>query len=794
MARFTERARKLAQELQAAGTVAAIQRAPDRAAALAGLRAKVNDQVISGLINLSFAARRDGDLAVARTWAELAVEASLLGGTGYGRADALGQLVMLATAEAKREGTITAARLAAAESAAREAIALYTDARETDERVVVQLSVARLREVLGDPFGAFEAQLSAGALAVDSADPEIRAMVFPMLCPLYWDLPAERRRAGAESLVRDIAALLDLASEPGTRAGLLDAAGDAYQELDSPGGDAAFSAWSQAAAIYHGLSAAPDEYLVRARMFRYAAELGEAELAGELGEACVAAAPPDTSPSRLADDCHLLGATYRLLDRHDDAVAAYRQSIRLYLSYPEGSGAASTLYLELGMIEADADRFEAARRDLESVTSGGISGFWLRAITLADICHHHLGDLSGAITHAQDALQYAIDGLGDTFCRAYSLHQEALIRASAGDMETAYRRLSQLMQFLKRHQPTEPIIVHVSPLYASTVPLPSRAECAGLAAQVAESTGRHEEARAYRQMQADLAGEDPVGILPPDIATDPEPDLMATLGAARELRRAKSLAPTRPQEALEALALARGSYPATPEPYFTAAAHHIEGRCHLRLHDFPAAAAAFGRALAALPPGAAAGLRIDCHSGIAVIAMAGGRHAEAHAHLRACIDLIEGYRSSLPGAEDRMTFLRRQLPVYELLVTCCIALGLRAEAFSAVQKMKSRSFADLLAQSVHRPIDYGLEGQAALLRTGREDWVTEYLWNTPEHDFDSPEEYQSSREYQMLTSSIERADREKELAGERHARGLFRELQEQAADLDFAAVKRLLDL
>ena len=231
---------------------------------------------------------------------------------------------------------------------------------------------------------------------------------------------------------------------------------------------------------------------------------------------------------------------------------------------------------------------------------------------------------------------------------------------------------------------------------------------------------------------------------------------------------------------------------ATVEPGLAAHLDYTEGRCLLGLRDLPAAAAAFGRALAALPDGTSAPVRIDCHSGIAIIAMADERHAEAYEHLKTCVDLIERYRSSLPRIEDRMAFLRDQIPVYERLVTCCIALGLQAEAFSAVQQVKSRSLADLLAQPVHRPIDYDLEGRATLLRTGREDWLAEYLWNTPDHDFDSPEDYKSSRQYRMLTGAIERRKQEEELAEERHARGLLAELHDQATHIDFAAVKELL--
>ena len=406
--------------------------------------------------------------------------------------------------------------------------------------------------------------------------------------------------------------------------------------------------------------------------------------------------------------------------------------------------------------------------------------------------HRHLGDLGAAMGYAEHALQLAIDSLGNMLCRAHSLYQEAAIRASAGDMEAAYRRLSQLMPILDEHQLTEPIVIDVSPLCACPVQLPSRAECASLAARAAAATGRPDEARAYRQLQADCAADAPGRVLAAEDAEYLNPDRIAVVGAAEKLRQARSLLPAHPKKALAALAQARAVPAATAEPYLTAHLDYLEGRCHLGVRDFPAATGAFERALAALPEGTSVAVRIDCHSAIAFIAAAGGRHEEAYGHLRTCTDLVEGYRASLPRAEDRMAYLRDQIPIYELLVTCCIALDRRAEAFGAVQQVKSRSLADLLAQTVHRPIDYNLERRAALVRADREDWVAEYLWNRPEHDFGSPEDYQNSREYRMLTGAIERQDQAKGIAEERHARGVLEELHDQATHVDFAAVKELL--
>jgi tetratricopeptide (TPR) repeat protein len=377
-------------------------------------------------------------------------------------------------------------------------------------------------------------------------------------------------------------------------------------------------------------------------------------------------------------------------------------------------------------------------------------------------------------------------------CRAYSLYQEGTLRFAAGDMEAAYRRFSQLMPILA--QPLEPILVRISLLFERPVVPPSRAECAWLACRVCEATGRQEEAQAYRQMHADLAGSDSANLVPAELAAEANLDDLAALDVVRKLKYAMSLMRAQPLEALTVLASARAALTGDGEPRLAARLDYAEGSCHLLLRDYPAAAAEFEQALAALPDRTDAAVQIDCHQGLAFIAAADGRYADAYEHLRECVKLIERYRTSLPRVEDRMAFLRDRIPIYELLVRCCIALNLRVEAFTAVQRVKSRSLADLLAQPAHQPIDYALEGQAALLRTDREDWVAEHIGDTYTwgQDFGDPEEYEKSREYQMLTRSIRRSEQEKDLVEERHVRGLLEKLQEQATELDFTVVRELL--
>src|SRR5712691_2317296 len=87
---FGKAAREWARDRRAEGIVHALQRSADRPATLTAVQNWVDDRVLSGMLDLSYAAAAtNDDQEDALAWADLAVQASLLGGTAAGRADAL---------------------------------------------------------------------------------------------------------------------------------------------------------------------------------------------------------------------------------------------------------------------------------------------------------------------------------------------------------------------------------------------------------------------------------------------------------------------------------------------------------------------------------------------------------------------------------------------------------------------------------------------------------------------------------------------------------------------------------
>lgn len=784
MQRLTRAARQRGRDLRAEGIIQLIVRSPDRAASLYRFTDKIDDQVVCGLLNLSYLADRDGDPAEAMAWADLADQASLFGGTSSGRAEALMHKAILLLDHADRTSTTYTALLDTADQAARAALAIYAGAGPPEDLLTAHQLITRIHQARGDTLSALGSQLDCTYVSAGITDQERAAETVGKVAAMYWQLRDDELTAGAEMLRRDVTALLARAASPRASADLLDALGDAYRRLGAE--EAAFETWSAAAAMYRDAGAHEGEFLVRGRMLEFAAELGQAERARQLAEACIASAPPGIPPEQLADRYHLLAAAYRFLGQVDDAVAAYRKAIDLHARGGHGTGAAMTVLLEMALLEADSGRFHDARRDLQQLANLGERSWWLVATTLADINRRHLGDLGAAAAHTETALQLSISTLNNLACRAHSLYQSGILHLMAGDAETAYNRFTQLEPILA--DPPEPILIKVNRLYDHPVSPPERAECAWWASRACEATGRQDEARSYLRLHHDLLRLEPQAGFPAEAAqyADEHP---ALLSGRRALASGVSLMRTEPMEALAHLRRARADLAELEETELSARIDAATGSCLLRLNDHIAAATAFLRALETCCPGTDTELELECRHGLACIAAAAELYAEAHAQLTRCVELIEQYRSSIPGVDGRVSFLQGRLPVYELLVKVCVVLNWRAEAFDAVQQVKSRSLVDLLAQPAHQPIDYSLDTRAAELKADRERWIAEYAGDTR---WDDPGEFIGSREHQMLDRSIKQDAGIAAIDEERKARGLLEKLHGQGSPVDFTTAKTLL--
>jgi CHAT domain-containing protein len=100
--------------------------------------------------------------------------------------------------------------------------------------------------------------------------------------------------------------------------------------------------------------------------------------------------------------------------------------------------------------------------------------------------------------------------------------------------------------------------------------------------------------------------------------------------------------------------------------------------------------------------------------GLGRAALALGRHADARAHFEAAVAIVERMRRELPEAGLRAAFLSDRNMAYEALVTTLLADGSRnaasaGQALAVAERARSRSLADLLAESQRRLTDPRLE-------------------------------------------------------------------------------------
>ena len=101
--------------------------------------------------------------------------------------------------------------------------------------------------------------------------------------------------------------------------------------------------------------------------------------------------------------------------------------------------------------------------------------------------------------------------------------------------------------------------------------------------------------------------------------------------------------------------------------------------------------------------------------GLGRVALARGRPDEARSHLAGAVEVVERMRRELPEAGLRASFLSDRNMAYEALVTALIAGGgspggePARQALAVAERARSRSLADLLAESQQRLADPRLE-------------------------------------------------------------------------------------
>lgn len=722
------------------GTVDMIARSADPTRTLARLGNLVDDVVITGLLDRSEHALESERPQDALRYADLAVAASLMGGTATTRAEAL---------------------------ACRAALLIHQE-----RPLPLGLTRRRLPEQAATDLRA--------AITIHSRSSHPDAWAH--LTELYWVLP----RHDAEPLSPDLAKALDplLARtvDDRARAELRHVLGDIHKHRDAR--DAVVTAWSSAAETFRLVGNADEEFMVRGKLFQYIALRDLDDNAIELGRACLACAPPDVDPDALANVYHLLAT---LLGHHevDEAITAYARAVEL-LSEKPGT-IVHGIQFESAMLMVTHHRYPEAIPQLKAALegSGGPHVWWAVHMELADLLAEHAGDLGGAIEHVERALHLAISMTKAPALRVHSLHRSGLLHLSANDFETAHHRFTTALPLLEER--SLPITIPVTHLYHHLIMPAPRTELFRLAALTSRLTGRNNETATLHARAAELAHEPPPRVTDLDDFDDADLAAATMPVSAEHLAVASVLLHHAPDLALTRL----NQIPAAnPDPLLATRKAAFTAMCHQRLGDKPAAMAAYRAVLAVAAPGASAELVQLAHWQLATFLMADREYEQAYPHLHACTQLIENNRASFAGVEQRMGFLAEHvLAVYERLVETCLRTGRRVEAYETVQRIKSRSLLDLVTAE-HRPIDHTLENRAAGIQADREDWVATYIGGTgPEGP---AEDYPTSMAALMLSTSITLHRTMKDIENERQTAGLFDRLHTEGRPFTHAEIRALL--
>ncbi|WP_405746666.1 hypothetical protein [Streptomyces canus] len=796
MARRIHAAGQWLRDRQAEGVVRVIARSPDRAASLDRLADRIDDRVIGALLNESYRAEIQQDWDEAAGWADLASQASLLGGTSRGRAEALtwqGRLLLdtFDRTTAPGSGSTGSPGGALPDSAAEAvgaALEIYRRIGPPEDLLTAQQLTVRIHRARGAGMAALDGQLRCVRIAADITDETRATAVTGRLATMYWSLAEDDLRAGAELLLTGADDALAQARDRRTSADLLDAMGHAHQQLGAV--EPAFTAWSAAAGLYRECGPQSDEFLVLSRMFDYAVEQEQVDRAREYGEASFRAVPTDIKPELLADRLHRLACIHVYLDRTDEAINILGRAVEASRDVPHSY--ASTLFLlDKALLEVQLGRLGDGRRNLEQVAATGLEYLaWVADAHLTDLLMNS-GDLGAAAAHADAALQLTITSIGAMACRAHSLHRSGLVHMRAGDAETAYRRFSQLMPILARNP--EPTALRGSRLQDHPVIPPPRAQSAWWAHLACEATGRKEEAAVYLRLHLELisrAVENPQ--LPGAEELWDTAEYQEAAAQVREFSTGMSLYRSDPGAALACFGRAVESTVLSDQPWLVAQAHQLSASCHVRLGDDRAAAASFGRALETMPPGTEFEIEWPSRAGLAGIALREKRFEVAYKQLIRCVRITEESRSSLTGVNERADFLSAMLPFYDMLVMTCVRLDRPEEALDAVQQIKSRTLLDLLSVPTHRPIDPTLGKRLADLKRDQEDWLSEYGGEPVDRRVDV--DYLQSREYQKLDNIVSRQKERAKVEQDVKDRGLFQKLEAQGAPVSFAAIRSMLDL
>lgn len=800
------------RRIRAEAVVRKVLKDADPEVRLARLGELVDDLVISGLADASYRAQKQEQPDEALRLADLAVHASLLGGTAAGRAEAFSwrSTVLVdqyelaeralpnrpkqnlrndpfarAFARSRLRSTAELAARGLLERALDDAVKasdIFSQHGPPSSHASCLLQVAQVHGLLEDHADQMNVLLACALTLENISDLGIRSRLRRQISGTYWALTGRQAEQLAPRLVDTLG--------PGG----LGADGDIYEEAlllevaaavycDLSRSDAAWAATSQAGRLFHKAGHGHDAFIVWHRMTWHLAGADD-DRVFEAADQCRRYATPQTVRDDLATIFYLEARAFQIRDQVEQGLEAFARARELLEA--DGKPTGNVLF-DSAQLMISARRYAEARHALESVgkQSGGEYLFWAAEIELAQLCSRHLSDLGAAIEHADFAANMALT-IKYPMLRVYSLYTSASLHAQAGDWETAHLRFQALNGLLT--EPSTPILLRLNRVFEYFAIVPTRHKMLREAAETAARTGRRKLAefllvRARQFVEEELATD----LLTDDDSTTSEQERHENAVLNQALQSANLGGAVVIDDPRAALFHFESAARATTDPrMYVEITAQIAG-VHLRLGDHEAAQAALALVLAD-PRQLSNELLYTCRMRMAAILSAQQDHDGAYEQLIECLRADELSRSALTGIDQRTAFLGERLAVYEQLITTCLHLDRAAEAFAIMQHVKSRALLDLLAQPEHRRFDNDLDARSLRLKAERDQWFIANAVGAVDGANEDVENWPSTR---ALSTSIELRREEERINAQRQATGVFDRLVGESNPLTYALVREL---
>jgi hypothetical protein len=725
-------------EKNALGLIVILSKSKDPLDTLRVHRESIDKQAIEELIHHSRYIANTESTVKGLEWVEIARQASLIGGDAKDYADCLdlraSLLQKLSEQKSRGEHSDATASVTSlldeAWSCAEEALAVYKKANAEDCLPVAFGRLSVLADARGNTLDALRYRLPSivGWTKLHDVNAAMPRLIDD-LARLFWSLRGETRRQGAETLARDIGALETAAKyvDDTKRGVLFDVLGSAYGELDQP--DAALSWWTRAIESYRSNDSREEEFITRWHLQEYAYRQTQPEKVIEYGLEAIEHAPDDVEPWRLARSFHLLAFAYKITDQGALAISAYHRATDLYVQDKDTKNCGAECLLEAALLEQSIGDVQNAKRDLERVGEfpSGSYTYWIAEVSLAELLWRSLGNLGGAIRHADRAVQWSIGWQLSFVERAKSHFLSAILHLSSGNNEKSLARCEALLRILDEDPDQRPIYFGEYGMYQAA--LPSKADAVLIALTAAAKAGREAEQQYYLRLYRSLVVQ---GDVEPDVESkqllEEDQETSGLLNAVRTLSRAEHLLWDDPNKAATLIEETIPSLEAFAQ--LLIAAHRDLGIARMLLHQFDLARACFNHAMKLLERSPDVFEEITCRLNLGEIEGISGNMPAAYSQFSALIQLKEAQRASLSNQEERALFLENIEGVYLVFLGICLDLGLLRETLETIEKLKSRVLLDLVGQANRRPVDYQSLLEIRDLENRREAWDSSLLLET----------------------------------------------------------------